>query len=372
MKAFYKIEDFIDLDSDDFALSGVSQLNGDIYDMASSSDVLDEINDQFAERSIYVKETDTPMEAFTAMWERWISRRGAQLASAYQVLVTEYNPLENYNRTETHRATGEFTHGETITKRMSTQGTDNTLITPAGSTTTTTPGTTETVTITPAATTKTITPAETTNTITPAETTKEISPAETTTEHTPAETTETTVGTPNTGATVSQKADASIYAFNSSTAVKISEGTTTDTTKQVHDVKADTAGSDVITMQTAGSEVNTTQEPGTEALTVQTAGSEVNTTQTAGSEVTGYTGHNTETIVYNNNGANNRTVNMLDTGSDAHTGKDQTKDDLDIHAYGNIGTVTTQSMGLQELALRKADFVYNAILEFINLYTVYA
>ena len=214
----------------------------------------------------------------------------------------------------------------------------------------------------------------------------------------------------------------SVYAFNSSTAVKVSEGTTTDTTKTTTTLDVDAAGSDVVTVQTAGEEKNTTDTAGTEAVTVQhagsealtvqhsgeeknttdtagteavtvqhagsealtvqhsgeeknttdTAGTEAVTVQTAGSEVTGVTGYDTETVVYNNNAVNNRTVNMLDTGSDAHTGKDQTKDDLDIHAFGNIGTMSTQTMAEQELALRKADFVYNAILEFINLYTVYA
>ena len=34
--------------------------------------------------------------------------------------------------------------------------------------------------------------------------------------------------------------------------------------------------------------------------------------------------------------------------------------------------MSTQNMAQQELDLRKRDFVYDAILEFINLYTVYA
>ena len=334
MKEFYKIEDFIDLDDENFALYGVSQLNGEVYNMASSADVLEEINDNFGERSIYVKETATPFASFAAMWARWITRRAPQLASAYQVLVTEYNPLENYNRTETHDIDGTFVHGEKITKSYSHTGTDNTTITPAETTVTTTPETETTVTITPAETTRTITPAGTTNTLTPAETT------------------ETTVGGVATGATVSQKADASIYAFNSSTPVKISEGTTTDSSKQTKQIESDTAG--------------------TEVLTVDSAGSEVETTQTAGSQVTSYDGSDTVKTEVDAAGSNNRSLNLSDSGSDTHSGTDTTTEDREIHAYGNIGTMSTQNMAQQELDLRKRDFVYDAILEFINLYTVYA
>ena len=315
MKEFYKIDDFIDVTDNNFALSGVSQLDGDVYTMASSADVLNEIADSFGERSIYAKETTDPFASFKAMWARWIARRGAQLASAFQVLVTEYNPLENYNRTETHDVDGSITHGEKITKSYSHTGTDNTAITPAETTVTTTPETETTVTTTPAETTKTTTPAETTETIT---------------------------GGVAQGASVSQKADASIYAFNSSSPVKISEGTTTDSSKSVKEIESNAAGS------------------------------EVETTQTAGTEVTSYEGSDTIKTEVDTAGSNNRTLNLSDSGSDTHSGTDTTTEDAEIHAYGNIGTMSTQNMATQEIELRKRDFVYSAILEFINLYTVYA
>ena len=384
MKKFYVIEDFIDITSNSFALKGTSPLDAEATEVtiASSANVLTEIETQFGERSIYVKETETPFTDFTAMWTRWLSRRGNQIAAAWQALTAQYNPLENYNRTETHEGSEDLTHGEVVTHG----GTDNRAITPAGDTVTTTPGITTTVTITPAETTKEISPAEVTTTITPAETTTTITPAETTTTITPAATTNTITPAQTTkdtesskiqGANVSKSADSSIYAFNSSTAVKVSEGTETDSGKvtEVNTTQnagsevltVQTAGSEAITMQTAGSEAITMQTAGSEAITMQTAGSEVNTTQTAGSEVTGYTGHDTVQTTHTA-GSDNRTVNLSDT----HSGKDTTETDLEIHAYGNIGTVSSQNMLMQEIEARKNDFVYHCILEFINLYTVYA
>ena len=374
MKKFYVIEDFIDITSNSFALKGTSPLDAEATEVtiASSANVLTEIETQFGERSIYVKETETPFTDFTAMWTRWLSRRGNQIAAAWQALTAQYNPLENYNRTETHEGSEDLTHGEVVTHG----GTDNRAITPAGDTVTTTPGITTTVTITPAETTKEISPAEVTTTITPAETTTTITPAETTTTITPAATTNTITPAQTTkdtesskiqGANVSKSADSSIYAFNSSTAVKVSEGTETDSGKVTEVNTTQNAGSEVLTVQTAGSEAITMQTAGSEAITMQTAGSEVNTTQTAGSEVTGYTGHDTVQTTHTA-GSDNRTVNLSDT----HSGKDTTETDLEIHAYGNIGTVSSQNMLMQEIEARKNDFVYHCILEFINLYTVYA
>lgn len=346
MKKFYVIEDFIDTTSNSFALKGTSPLDAEATEVtiASSANVLAEIETQFGERSIYVKETETPFTDFTAMWTRWLSRRGNQIAAAWQALTTQYNPLENYNRTETHEGSEDLTHGEVVTHG----GTDNRAITPAGDTVTTTPGITTTVTITPAETTKEISPAEVTTTITP---------AETTTETTPAETTKTTDTSKIQGANVSKSADSSIYAFNSSTAVKVSEGTETDSGEVVEKLETDAAETVKVTLDTAGSE----------ALTMQTAGSEVNTTQTAGSEVTGYTGYDTVQTTHTA-GSDNRTVDLSDT----HSGTDTTETDLEIHAFGNIGVTTSQQMAESELNLRKADFIYQCILEFINLYTVYA
>ena len=219
-KAFYKIEEFIDTTSNAFALKGTSPLSADATEvtMCSSANVLAEIEDSFAERSIYVKETDTPMTSFAAMWARWLSRRGDRLAASWEALHTRYKPLENYDRYEAGKDT------------------------------------------------RTITPAETTRTTTPAETTMTITPAETTNTSSPAETTNTeTIASP--GAVTTD--DSSIYAFNSSAAVPVTSNTRTENRETTN----------ALTLQTAGSDVLTVQEPGTEALTVQTAGSDVFTVQ---------------------------------------------------------------------------------------------
>ena len=452
MKEFHIIEDFIDLTDTHFALSGTSALDGESYTMASSADVLGEINDNFGERAIYA-DTNAPMDYFTVQWQRWLRRRSASLAAGWQALNTEYNPLENYNRTETKEGSTELTHGEAITHTGADTGTDNLAITPSGHTVTSTPGVETTVTVTPAETTEkttpgvettvTTTPAETTEkttpgiettvTTTPAETTEKTTPgvettvtttpAETTTTNTPAETTTTvtpegkkttTENSKMSGASQSREATSSIYAFNSSNPVPVSIGTETDSGKVVETVEAvqggdgvtavtvNTAASEAVTVDAAGSEVTsktgfdkierTTDAAGSEVTsktgfdkierTTDAAGSEVTsktgfdkverTTDTAGSEVTSVTGHDTVKTVYDNNAAENRTLNLYHNSTDTHSGKDTTEEGYELHVSGNIGTMSTQNMATQELELRKHDFVYAAILEFINLYTVYA
>ena len=374
MKEFHIIEDFIDLTDTHFALSGTSALDGESYTMASSADVLGEINDNFGERAIYA-DTNAPMDYFTVQWQRWLRRRSASLAAGWQALNTEYNPLENYNRTETKEGSSELTHGEAITHVGSDTGTDNLAITPSGHTVTTTPGIETTVTTTPAETTEKTTPGiETTVTTTPAETTTTSSPAATTTTVTPEGKKTTTENSKMSGASQSREATSSIYAFNSSNPVPVSIGTETDSGKVVETVEAVQGGDGVtaVTVDAAGSE----------AVTVNTAGSEVTsktgfdtverTTDAAGSEVTSMTGHDTVKTVYDNNAAENRTLNLRHNSTDTHSGKDTTEEGYELHISGNIGTMSTQNMATQELELRKHDFVYAAILEFINLYTVYA
>ena len=328
-KAFYKIEDFLDTTSSAFALKGTSPLSEDATEvtMCSSADVLAEIEDNFGERSIYIKETETPMIPFAAMWTRWLSRRGNMLAASWQVLHTEYNPLENYDR--------------------KVEGSDTKTITPAEVTHTMRPAET-TETIRPAETTETVRPAETTETVSPAETTTTITPAETTNTTTPAETTETEkIKTP--GAVTTQ--DNQVYAFNSVSAVDVAKTTTTENRETSNEITVQEPGTDELTVQTSGSEVLTLQTAGTNELTVQTAGSNVQTVQTAGSNV--------------------QTVQTA--GSDVlsvqESGEEVTEYGQRIH--GNIGVTTAEQMAEQEIALREKDLVYRAICEFIQLYTIY-
>ena len=309
-KAFYKIEDFIDTTSSAFALKGTSPLSADATEvtMCSSANVLAEIEDSFGERSVYIKETETPMTSFAAMWARWLSRRANMLAAAWATLHTQYKPLDNYDRHE--------------------DGTDTKTITPAA----------VTHTISPAQTTDTITPAETTSTTTPAETTVTSSPAETTLTTSPAETTNTeTIATP--GAVTTD--DTSVYAFNSASAVPLSSNTRTENRETTNAATVQNAGTDVVTVQTAGSEAVTVQHAASDVLTVQHAGSNVLTVQTAGSDV----------------------LSVQESGEEVT--------EYGHHVYGNAGTTMTQTMAEAELELREKDMVYKAIAEFISLYTVY-
>lgn len=268
MKRWYKIEDFIDTTSNAFALKGTSPLTAGAQEvtMCSSSDVLAEIEQSFGERSIYVKETLTPFVDFSAMWARWLRRRGDRLAASWEALHSKYKPLENYDR---HEA-----------------GSDTRTITPAETTNTTTP----------AETTTTTTPAETTVTSSPAEVTSTITPAETTTTETPAETTDTR--TP----TIEHTREDSKYVFNSSEAVPVSSATDTDTagtevTARTTDTPAtiknetDSAGTEALTVQTAGSSIMTVQDPETVKTETDAAGTDIFTVQTPGEEVTEYGRH---------------------------------------------------------------------------------
>ena len=336
MKKFYKIEDFIDTTSNAFALTGTSPLkvNASQVTMASSADVLNEIADSFGERSIYVPETDTPFTSFTAMWTRWRSRRGDRLAASWEALHTHYKPLENYDRYE--------------------DGKDTRTITPAETTRTTTPAET-TNTITPAETTNTISPAETTNTISPAETTNTISPAEVTNTVSPAETTNTSTPAQTTNTetpTVTRTHSESIYAFNSSSAVPVSSGNNVEASGTVTNaITVQQAGSDVLTVQNAGTDALTVQQAGTEALTVQQAGTEALTVQHAGTEA----------------------VTVQQAGSEVFTVQEAETDEIEYgkHTYGNIGVTSAMDLIRQEQEIDEVDFIYKAICEFINLYTVY-
>ena len=308
MKKFYQIEDFIDTTSNAFALKGTSPLtaNASEVTMCSSANVLAEIEQQFGERSIYVKETETPFTDFTAMWTRWLSRRGDRLAASWEALHTKYKPLENYDRYEA--------------------GEDTKTLTPAEITTTHTPAET-TVTDTPAEVTTTSSPAETTTTITPAETTRTDTPAEVTDTRTP---------------TVEHTRSENVYAFNSTNAVPLNSATDTDVSgTEVNAHTVDAAGSEVLTVDAAGSDVFTVQTAGSAAVTVQQAGSVKTEVDAAGSDVITVQNAGSEVIEY---------------------GK---------HIYGNIGVTSAMDLIKQEMEIDEKDFVYRAICEFINLYTVY-
>lgn len=327
MKKFYKIEEFIDTTSNAFALKGTSPLSADATEvtMCSSSDVLEEIEQSFGERSVYIKETDTPFVDFTAMWARWLRRRGDRLAASWEALHTKYKPLENYDRYE--------------------DGSDTKAITPAETTTTSRPAET-TDTIRPAETTDTTRPAETTTTSRPAETTYESSPAETTTESSPAETTATR--TP----TITHDQTDSFYAFDASGAIPVNKREDVDVSgDEAEALTVQTAGSDKFTVDTAGSDKLTVDTAGTDVVTVQTAGSDVHTVQTAGSDV-----HTVQTA-----------------GSDVFTVQQSGEEVTEYghHVYGNIGVTSAMDLIRQEMEIDEKDFVYNAICEFINLYTVY-
>ena len=164
---------------------------------------------------------------FTMYEDKW--------AKLWDALQIEYNPIENYNMTETE---------------------------------------------TPAEITHTMTPAETTETITPAETTETITPAETTTTLTPAETTETTKPAKTTTENEVSAFNSSGYSDNEKTTV-----TGDNNDKGTTSLEVDTAGTNKIEVDTAGTDKTEVDTAGTNKFEVDTAGTNKTTVDTAGSDV---------------------------------------------------------------------------------------
>ena len=173
---------------------------------------------------------------FTMFADKW--------SKLWDALEIEYNPLENYNMTETETP-AEITH-----------------------------------TTTPAETTETITPAETTETVTPSETTETVTPAETTETVTPAETTETTKPAKITTENEVSAFNSSGYSDNEKTTV-----TGDNNDKGSNKFEVDTAGTNKFEVDSAGTNKFEVDSAGTNKFEVDSAGTNKFEVDTAGSDV---------------------------------------------------------------------------------------
>lgn len=73
-----------------------------------------EIEQHFFDRKILLDE-DAPATALVTLFSRWKASRADAYARRAYALATKYEPLDNYDRTETRTGSSETTHGETIT-----------------------------------------------------------------------------------------------------------------------------------------------------------------------------------------------------------------------------------------------------------------
>ena len=106
MKKLYQIDEFFPAEGDQrFSLSAESPLDQVTYNIFSADDFADAAIYEYGERKCLFPETDTPLSSFYARFARWKAQRGADIAAAFGVLKAEYNPLQNYDSTETHTGT---------------------------------------------------------------------------------------------------------------------------------------------------------------------------------------------------------------------------------------------------------------------------
>lgn len=90
------IDFYVDAESDDF------ELEFDGEDLYSSEDVLLYLQDNFYEYCYSCPDSvsHAAVTYFKNMWERFVSRRIADLYAAYKALYAEYDPISNYDMTE--------------------------------------------------------------------------------------------------------------------------------------------------------------------------------------------------------------------------------------------------------------------------------
>ena len=85
------------------------------YTIFNSAFFVNEIWQHFSDRSISLNGDDLSA-ALVALFGIWKACRAETYARRMYALAVDYDPLENYNRTETREGGSETTHGETITR----------------------------------------------------------------------------------------------------------------------------------------------------------------------------------------------------------------------------------------------------------------
>ena len=117
-KTIINIEDFL-TDESWLAITGTSIFgDGDSFTLADHTAVYNELLYKYGGRSIIVREGQTAAGVFEALFKGWKDRRKNDIASILNAWQMKYNPIENYDATETK--TGTETGLETPTNRKKT------------------------------------------------------------------------------------------------------------------------------------------------------------------------------------------------------------------------------------------------------------
>lgn len=128
MKQAYKIDDFLE-DNNTLGLAGLSIYDGETYTLLEHAETYRMIIDFWGERCIVINNKNVPEAedarktylntVFYQMFSDWKSRRCVSLASLKNAMLMKYNPIENYDSTETK--TGTETNVNTPTDRKETE-----------------------------------------------------------------------------------------------------------------------------------------------------------------------------------------------------------------------------------------------------------
>ena len=128
MKQAYAIGDFLE-DNAVLELSGTSIYDEETYILMEHDEVYRMIENMWSERCIVINNKNVPkydpdratylMNVFSQMYSDWKTRRGTALASLCNAMLMQYNPIENYDSTETK--TGTETNVNTPTNRKETE-----------------------------------------------------------------------------------------------------------------------------------------------------------------------------------------------------------------------------------------------------------
>ena len=117
-KQLILIEDFL-TDASYLAISGTSHFNNNsTFTLADHTAVYNELFNLYGGRAVLVRGEQTAASVFQSLFEGWKNRRKDDIASLLDAWQMKYNPIENYDATETK--TGTETGVETPEDRVKT------------------------------------------------------------------------------------------------------------------------------------------------------------------------------------------------------------------------------------------------------------
>ena len=118
MKQLIPIEDFL-TDENWLSISGTSHFNTNgTFTLADHTAVYNELLNQYGGRAVLIRGEQTATGVFESLFKGWKDRRKDDIASLIDAWQMKYNPIENYDATETK--TGTETGVETPADRVKT------------------------------------------------------------------------------------------------------------------------------------------------------------------------------------------------------------------------------------------------------------